>query len=1031
MKHDHSNYYPASGSQLGRSDARPGKPGRGGASKEQGGGSGGRSDGKQEIRLAPELLGLLCILLSALVFISLASHNPADPSFNHVVHGTVQARNWAGMFGAYLGAFLIDFLGFAAYIPFIFLAVLGARLCMRGAPWPWWRWCAFIPLACCAAVAAGVWNMGLGNVRSGGLFGRLLLEVSLQVFSSVGSFFVWSFIFLLVMQVILGFSWRGLALQLAQHLREAFETDGAGRQQDQASQTNRADQADSAEILKITDGVQFDLTEQPEVAEQEEDPFIEERPTLSFFSYGRETTETPNSAASDVSATPKASVVPAPSVPFAVFTPTVNMRDNSAQNEGGEALNRLVALAAERQATQQGLERQNARFQTGLPDDVSAQATRGSGSKLGSGSGGRSQIRAVAADGAASLGKFFRGLFARSGGRPEQSPRSDKFAQSVPAVKPGASVLPPRSVNADRSILPGSPKSARPVPPTHGEQPLWLEDLEAGRIGASALQNTLETPDDPADFDAPDLPGQGRVIESPAVFDESGEFDAQDAPATSSQTADAARQVILAPQASRPRRIPAKLPPLDLLRPVSDAASMVSRDELEAKGRALMTCLKDFSIQTELVRISPGPVVTSFEIRPAPGVKSSRISALSDDIALSLKAVAVRIQAPIPGTNTVGVEIPNEKREVVGLRELVAAPAFNEAEPLLSMALGKDISGAPTIADLAKMPHMLVAGATGTGKSVFLNSVLLSFLYRARPDELKLLLLDPKRIEMAVYADLPHLVHPIVTEMSLAQNALDWAVAEMERRYSDIARLGVRNVLAYNQKLKEMGENRPANLADLEPMPYLVIIIDEFADLMYTAGKEIEARIVRLAQLARAAGIHLIVATQRPSVDVVTGLIKANFPCRISFQVTSKHDSRTILDMVGAEYLLGRGDMLFKHSGGRLQRLHGAFVPDDDVAAVADYWRAQQKPDYQVDFTEWGQDAAEQSGGGQNGGEDFSKDQVYAEAVEFVREQGKASISLIQRRFRIGFNRAARYIEQMEQDGIIGPADGSKPRIVR
>lgn len=475
----------------------------------------------------------------------------------------------------------------------------------------------------------------------------------------------------------------------------------------------------------------------------------------------------------------------------------------------------------------------------------------------------------------------------------------------------------------------------------------------------------------------------------------------------------------------------ARLPKLDLLTDHSGDISRTPREELEQKGRNLMECLADFSIKGELQRITPGPVVTMFEVKPAPGIKVSKIAGLADDLAMALKALSVRIQAPIPGKDSVGIEIPNENREVVCLRELLSSKAFKGAEGLLTLGLGKDIAGIPGVADLAKMPHLLVAGATGQGKSVFINSVLMSLLYKAKPEDLKLLLVDPKRIELAVYADLPHLVHPVVTDMSQAKNALDWAVHEMDQRYDAMAKLGVRNILSFNEKLIQMGEDRPPELAELEVMPYMVIIIDELADLMLTAAKEVETSIVRLAQLARACGIHLILATQRPSVDVVTGLIKANFPCRVSFQVTAKHDSRTILDAVGAEMLLGKGDMLFKPGGGKLQRMHGAFVADEDVASVVNYWRAQQPPAYKVDFAEWGNEGTNSElSGPSGGGEGIPDDPVYQEAVQFVMQQGKASISLIQRRFRIGFNRAARYVEQMEQDGIIGPADGSKPRTV-
>lgn len=471
----------------------------------------------------------------------------------------------------------------------------------------------------------------------------------------------------------------------------------------------------------------------------------------------------------------------------------------------------------------------------------------------------------------------------------------------------------------------------------------------------------------------------------------------------------------------RKARIP--LPPLDLLAPPAPAGR--SREDVEGKGRALMACLKDFDIQGDLVRITPGPVVTMYEVRPAPGIRVSRIANLSDDLSLALKAVAVRIQAPIPGSDTVGIEIPNNQRQPVNFRELAASDAFRKGCGPLTMILGKDIAGRPQMADLTRMPHLLVAGATGAGKSVCLNSILVSLLFRTQPDDLRLLLIDPKRIEMAAYADEPHLIHPVVTEMADAKNALEWAVQEMDNRYKHMARLGVRNVAAYNQKLASYRNDLPADFADLEKIPYLVIVIDELADLMMTAAREVETSVVRLAQLARAAGIHMILATQRPSVDVVTGLIKANFPCRISFQVTSRHDSRTILDQVGAEHLLGRGDMLFKPSGGRLQRLHGPFLSDEEVQAVVGHWKRHMAPRYMVDFAQWAADAPTGAGGG-----DAVQDALYEEARAFVLQQGRASISLLQRQFNIGFNRSARLMEQFEREGLIGPANGSKPRAV-
>lgn len=471
-------------------------------------------------------------------------------------------------------------------------------------------------------------------------------------------------------------------------------------------------------------------------------------------------------------------------------------------------------------------------------------------------------------------------------------------------------------------------------------------------------------------------------------------------------------------------------PPVEFLSAPPEDAYSIPKETLQAQSDRLGECLSDFGIQGEVLGAEPGPVITMFEFKPAPGVKVSKIAGLSDDVALALKAPAVRIEAPIPGRDTVGFEIPNDHRQTVYLREVMESKQFTGSDSMLSLALGKDIHGRPHVGDLAKMPHLLVAGATGQGKSVCINSLLMSFLYKASPDDVKLLLVDPKRIELSVYSSLPHLVHPVVTDMALAKNALEWAVYEMEQRYNAMERMGVRNITTYNKKLKGFGDNKPEDLADLEFMPYLVIVIDELADLMLTAKKEVETSIVRLAQLARAAGIHMILATQRPSVDVVTGLIKANFPSRIAFTVTSPQDSRTILDTVGANHLLGKGDMLYKPGGGKNIRLHGALVDEEEIGQVIEFWKARQGQSFELDFGQWTRESEQGGSGGNGEGGGIPDDPVYAEAVQFVMEQGKASISLIQRRFRIGFNRAARYVEQMEQDGVVGPADGSKPRKV-
>ena len=494
-----------------------------------------------------------------------------------------------------------------------------------------------------------------------------------------------------------------------------------------------------------------------------------------------------------------------------------------------------------------------------------------------------------------------------------------------------------------------------------------------------------------------------------------------------------------------PRRQELAMPPMDLLAPLpeNELQSRPDSSVLAAQGGALITCLKNFNVHATLARITPGPVVTMFEVRPAPGVKATRITNLANDLAMSLKAVAVRMQAPVPGTDTVGVEVPNEKRSTVHFREIVENDNFAQARSLLTVALGKDTGGRPVSADLAKMPHLLVAGATGAGKSVCLNAIILSLLYRARPDEVQMILVDPKQVELSMYADLPHLVHPVVTDMDITKNALLWAIDEMNRRLKVFSSVKVRNITGFNERQArlraQVEEGGPVPMdengqpEDLANMPFLVIIVDELADLMMVKRKEVEGSIVRLAQLARAAGIHLIIATQRPSVDVVTGLIKANFPCRIAFKVTSGQDSRTILDVTGAEKLLGMGDMLFKPNGGTIQRLHGAFVSDDEVSAVVEFWKKQMKPNYQVDFSEFGneeEETVDDFGASSGRSSDIVDDPIYSEAVQFVLESGKVSISQLQRRFRIGFNRAARYVEQMEKDGILGQADGTRPRMV-
>ncbi len=472
----------------------------------------------------------------------------------------------------------------------------------------------------------------------------------------------------------------------------------------------------------------------------------------------------------------------------------------------------------------------------------------------------------------------------------------------------------------------------------------------------------------------------------------------------------------------------------------------LNEEVLEQNARLLEGVLEDFGVKGEIIHVRPGPVVTLYELEPAPGIKSSRVIGLADDIARSMSAIAARV-AVVPGRNAIGIELPNQTRETVFLRELVVSRDFENSKAKLAMALGKTIGGEPVIADLAKMPHLLVAGTTGSGKSVAINTMILSLLYRMSPEQCRLIMIDPKMLELSIYDGIPHLLSPVVTDPKKAVVALKWTVREMEERYKKMSKIGVRNIDGFNSRVQQAidkgeiltrtvqtGFDRQTGEAmyeteefDLKPLPYIVVIIDEMADLMMVAGKDIEGAVQRLAQMARAAGIHVIMATQRPSVDVITGTIKANFPTRISFQVTSKIDSRTILGEQGAEQLLGMGDMLYMAGGGRIQRVHGPFVSDNEVEEIVAYLKTQGTPEYLEAITE--EDDEEGNGGGPAGAGNFSdSEDPYDQAVAVVLRDGKASTSYVQRRLGIGYNRAASLIERMEQEGIIGPANHAGKR---
>ena len=963
-------------------------------------------------RLVRELLGLLFLFCGLLMLLSLWSYHAGDPTFNQAVSMDASAvQNAAGLFGAYLAGFLADTFGLGSFLWVIFFLAVGAGLVSRWLVLKWYRWVGYVLLFACMLVTASTFDIGVHGIHGGGFIGQWLSAFSLIFFSPMGSFLLWFFVFLIAMELSFSISWLTLLSGFTAWVMRKIPSFG------------------TTYDLPVPH-LPVSLRRLPELAagwRKSRTDRVRPRAVLDIV-LGRKK-ETVEEASAQ-----------APVLDIRVDAPSPEKveTDSGIREEDLSDLLRLV-------------ERPD-----GHEEKASVSAVSVSGKD-----NGEQPVQMADTDNEAhpDTEEFILELE-----DPVEIPpsaavvdgESEKAFVSADAV---AAVSAAPAVEAGTETLTSSEKENVPV------QEEADEDLPPSALAAiSASSSSVSTEDFPAVLVAAPLscepepsastvpdsrtsPVQASPVPVKSVDAAYASVDRAVAGAMAAQKEIEATSAPSAPVAVLPKRRELSLPPLDLLSPLpeEDLASRPDEITLAKQGNALITCLKNFNVHATLARITPGPVVTMFEVRPAPGVKATRITNLANDLAMSLKAVSVRMQAPVPGSDTVGVEVPNEKRVTVHFREIVENDNFRQAKSLLTVALGKDTGGRPVSADLAKMPHLLVAGATGAGKSVCLNAIILSLLYRARPDEVQMILVDPKRVELSMYADLPHLVHPVVTDMDLTKNALLWAIDEMNRRLSLFSKVKVRNITGYNERQArlraevEAGGSMPVDVEtgepeDLSNMPFLVIIVDELADLMMVKRKEVEGSIVRLAQLARAAGIHLIIATQRPSVDVVTGIIKANFPCRIAFKVTSSQDSRTIIDGAGAEKLLGMGDMLFKPNGGMIQRLHGAFVSDDEVSAVVEYWKRQQPPNYKVDFAEFGNDDAEDSA------EDFGQpasrsneivdDPIYAEAVQFVLDNGKVSISLLQRRFRIGFNRAARFVEQMEKDGLLTQADGTRPRSV-
>ena len=967
-------------------------------------------------------IGYLAALATcAFTLLSLASYSATDPAFSRR-SSVDEVANWCGRWGALLADVLYQSLGWSAWAVLLLTVWLGLRFARRGQP-TWGR------------LAAGVfgtwWSATLiallfypdagGDFPAGGVLGALSAEWLLAHVGTVGSYVIAMVLLLSAATVFFGINWEALAGRGV----DAVE-DGTPKLKDglvsgsQGIWARVKDAAARFQAWRVERAArpEWDEYELPEDSLDELGPeSIHDEPALPE----------PSVAQSEPVIERPSDPVPAADEPVDISPPTPRRRRKTPapvlaipidDREPEVGIGGVSGVHFE-QPTVSGAEPTQVQRRE-LVEVEYVETSPESGPRTTPRQPERTPLPSV-------LGRA---------PTPAPAPVSE---YDVPLARPSQAPVPTPAPYIDEAPMgdgsvydePGTRASGFDVvepmfvrPSVHDEPLPSVHDasvVEPEPAAAAVEDEVVEiVPPRPADNDRPRTRAPQPPIQPGNL--ESGGGDAPD--------------LIVRP--SEPD-ISWELPPVSLLDVHDKSVGRLDEDALKEMAAALVQKLADFNVRGEVTAIRPGPVITIFEYLPAPGIKVSKIANLTDDIAMAMRALRVRIVAPIPGKGVVGIEIPNKSRQTVWYRDMIVSKEFRKDDAQLPMCIGKTTEGRPYVADLAKMPHLLVGGTTGSGKSVGINAMLCSMLYTRTPDELRMILVDPKMLEFELYNDIPHLLHPVVTEPKLAAAALKWTCDEMDTRYRKLARWGTRNIISYNKKVeKELEDWTPKKAKRYAPrkhpegqpyptpkkLPYIVVVIDELADLMMVASKDVEESIVRLAQKARACGIHLIVATQRPSVDVITGLIKANMPTRIAFQVRSKTDGRTILDQNGAETLLGKGDMLVLPPGvSALMRCHGPFVADDEVARVTDFWRDQGEPTYDAEIR-----VEDETGVGTIGDDEY--DECYDIAVQIVTEAGKASTSMIQRRLKIGYNRAARIIEMMEREGVVGPADGARPRKV-